>query len=149
MEILHICPQCGIPAIHVGEKVVLFYIKTADSLPTGKKWSACPNSECEIAYFTKGYDIYQKDLTVKLFYKRGDIDVPICYCSNLKRGEIHEAVKAGCLSIDQVQEYTGKDITGYCEEKNPLGKCCRNAFLFEIRKAVSQINNDLSNTLSK
>ena len=146
MKIAHICPECGVPAIYVDDKAVIFQVKTIDLLPKGKKWSACPNPDCEIAYFTKGNQIFLKDLKTKLFYKNSNSDVPICYCSDLTRGEIHKAVKAGCNNIDEVQEYTGKNITGFCEEKNPLGKCCRNIFLFEIKQAGNKFHKgDTSN----
>ena len=61
----------------------------------------------------------------------------ICYCSELTRGEIKNAVKNGHQTIADVRKYTGKNITGQCAEKNPSGKCCGNEFLREIKKAIS------------
>lgn len=62
-------------------------------------------------------------------------DVPICYCSNLTEIEKFNAVRNGCKSIDDVQEYTDKNITGKCKTENPLGKCFRNVFLKAIEDA--------------
>jgi hypothetical protein len=38
----------------------------------------------------------------------------------LTRGEIKNAVKQGKRTIDEVQAFTQKNITGLCEERNPL-----------------------------
>lgn len=46
-------------------------------------------------------------------------EVPICYCSNLTEKEIFNAVTDGCKTIDDVQEYTDKNITGKCMTENP------------------------------
>ena len=70
----------------------------------------------------------------KKFKSEGD-DTVICYCSDLTRGEIKNAVKNDCRSIAEVRKYTNKNITGQCAQKNPSGKCCGNVFLNEIKKA--------------
>ena len=66
----------------------------------------------------------------------GDGDL-ICYCSELTRGEIKNAVKKGYQTIADVRKYTGKNLTGQCAEKNPSGKCCGSEFLMEIKKAIA------------
>ena len=63
-------------------------------------------------------------------------DAVICYCSDLTRGEITNAVKNGCRTIPDVRKYTNKNITGQCAEKNPSRKCCGKVFLNEIKKAA-------------
>ena len=60
----------------------------------------------------------------------------ICYCSDLTRGEIKNAVKNDCCTIADIRKYTNKNITGQCAQKNPSGKCCGNVFLNEIKKAM-------------
>ena len=64
-------------------------------------------------------------------------DALICYCSDITRGEIKNAVKSGCRTIADVRKHTNKNITGQCREKNPSGKCCENVFWNEIKKAIS------------
>jgi bacterioferritin-associated ferredoxin len=137
MEIIQVCPQCGFPAIGVNEKAVKFNIIASKTEMINKpsKWSVCNNPDCDCTYFSKNIVFKTTDLNTALFFKDNSDDVPICYCSNLTRGEIQEAVKNGCKTIDDVQNYTRKNITGFCEERNPLGKCCRNVFLKTIANA--------------
>jgi bacterioferritin-associated ferredoxin len=137
MEIIQLCPECGFPAIPVNEKAVRFNL--VDSIkPMIKpdlKWSICSNPQCDCSYFSKKQLFKTTDLIKPLFYKDSNDDVPVCYCSELTRGEIKDAVKNGKKTIDEVQAFTKKNITGYCEEHNPLGKCCRNVFLRTIAEA--------------
>jgi hypothetical protein len=147
MEKIQICPQCGFPAIGVNEKAVRFNIIDAKSemIIAPSKWSVCNNPNCDCSYFSKNSVFKTSDLIVSLFFKDTSSIAPICYCSNLTRGEIQNAVKNGCKTIDDVQNYTKKDITGFCEERNPLGKCCRNVFL----KTIKDTGIDLTNTNSE
>ena len=140
MEVLQICPDCGNPAITVPESAVMYNLHNAAkiSFPKNNKWNICSNSKCNCSYFTKGHKYTISDLIKPLWFKDGSDNVPVCYCSDLSRGEIKEAVKQGCKTIDEVQKYTNKNITGYCEQRNPLGKCCRNVFL----KTISDENMD-------
>lgn len=71
--------------------------------------------------------------------QRNDNIAIICYCSDLKRGEIRNAVKNGCRTIADVRKYTGKNTTGQCAEKNPSGKCCHDVFKEEINRAVEAL----------
>lgn len=134
MKLIQICPKCGQPGVRVKEEAVRFNIlnfklKIKDSKT---KWNVCINPGCECSYFS-GKDFFRiSNLKKPLFFKDNSDDVPICYCSDLTRGEIKDAVRNGCKTIKEVQKYTKKNITGHCETKNPLGKCCRNAFLWTI-----------------
>jgi hypothetical protein len=140
MEIIQICPKCGLPAIGVSETAARFnLIDSGNRIPDSKiKWSICNNPDCDCSYFSKKQVFTIADLIKPLFFKDTGGNVPICYCSELTRGEIINAVKKGCKTIDDVQEFTKKDITGFCEEKNPLGKCCRNVFLKTISEALDK-----------
>jgi hypothetical protein len=134
MEIIQICPECGFPAIEVAGKAVRFNLVDPLKLMVNNrvKWSICINKECDCSYFSKNQLFRTTDLIAPLFFKDLKDDVPVCYCSNLTRGEIMSAVKKGYRTIDEIQNYTKKSITGFCSERNPLGKCCRNVFLRTI-----------------
>lgn len=134
MKIIQICPECGVPAVGVKVKAVKYNIIDSgkDLVDTNIKWSICTNPKCGCSYFSKRKVFMTTDLIVPLFYKDYSDKVPVCYCSNLTRGEIMKAVKNGCKHIKDVQKYTKKNITGLCRERNPLGKCCRNVFLKTI-----------------
>lgn len=73
----------------------------------------------------------------------------ICYCSDLSRGEIKNAVKNGCRTIFDVRKYTDKMITGQCAEKNPSGMCCGKEFMREIKKAMKPRIQAMTTTASK
>jgi len=134
MEIIQICPKLGIPSVPVNVEAAKFNIAESRKALVNVKdrWSVCVKPDCDWSYFSKHTEFRTSDLIVPLFFKDNSDAVPICYCSNLTRGEIKIAVKNGCKSIDDVQNYSNKDITGFCKERNPLGRCCRNVFLKTI-----------------
>jgi hypothetical protein len=138
MKIIQICPKCGMPAVAVNVKAVSFNVNESSKalVDVKNKWSICVNRDCDCSYFSKHLAFMMSDLVAPLFFKDDSGNVPICYCSNLTRGEINNAVENGCKSIDDVQNYTAKDITGLCKERNPLGKCCRNVFLKTISDSL-------------
>ena len=133
-----VCVKCGTPAILVNKEAVENKLGKELTISDNDKLYACPNSNCKIVYFSKTVDIATDELIEPIFFKDSSDSVPICYCSGLTRGEIKNAVNNGCKTIDEVQDFSGKNITGNCKEKNPLGQCCHNSFLFEIQQALDQ-----------
>lgn len=136
MKLIQICPQCGFPGIKVNKKAVQNNLKKTKQtgIDMNLKWSICSNPDCSGSYFSKGTVFSTSDLTKPLFYKNKSDKVPICYCAGLTRGEIKDAVANGYKSIKAVHKYTGKNVTGRCDERNPLGKCCRNVFVRTIEE---------------
>lgn len=131
MNIIEICPVCGSLGVEVEPITVKSMLK--DNLKAeineDDEWYICSGNKCEITYFSNNKKFLKNDLRVMIWYKERILQVPICYCSNLTEEEIYKAVRDGCKTIDDVQEYTNKNITGKCQTENPLGKCCRNVFL--------------------
>jgi hypothetical protein len=134
MAIIQICPICG----SIGYPV--FFETVASLTNKGVDWqgrkdcSACIKKECNVAYFSGTEVITVSEMKVPFWYKDDGINVPVCYCSDLTRADVEDAVKNGSLTIDDVQEYTKKNITGNCKKENPLGQCCRNVFIQAIEK---------------
>jgi hypothetical protein len=137
MTIIELCPHCGTVAYPVPAETVTNCAGRSGFIDAAQKWNACTNRECQVAYFSKEKTVHAADINVRLWYKDEEGDVPICYCSKLTRDEIRNAVLRGCGTIDEVQEATGKDVTGKCLSENPLGQCCRNVFLKTIQDAKS------------
>jgi hypothetical protein len=136
MKLIQICSECGQPGVRVKEEAVRFNILNSKRKVknSNTKWNLCINPDCECSYFC-GKDFFKtSDLKRPLFFKDSSDNVPICYCSDLTRGEIKDAVRNGCKTIKEVQKFTKKNITGHCETRNPLGKCCRNVLLRTISK---------------
>jgi len=134
MEIIQICPICGHPALEVNRKAVMYNLvgPFKNLIDPNSTWNLCNNPSCDCAYFSKNLSFKTSDLKSPLFFKDKSENVPICYCSEITRAEIKKAVKNGCFTIDDVQKFTKKELTCLCEERNPLGKCCRKVFLRTI-----------------
>ena len=136
MEIIAICPNCSNPAIEVPESAVLNIItdEHRTDIKDHSPWYICTGPSCDTGYFNgcRSYTIH--DMKVAVWFKTESMNTPVCYCSNLTRQDIKKAVEAGCKTIDDVQNYTQKNITGKCTTMNVLGGCCRNVFLYEIDK---------------
>ena len=137
MDIIEIYPSCGSLGIEVELNTVKSMLK--DDLKAkfidDVKWYVCSSENCDTVYFSSDKKYSKDDVRVLIWFKEHTDEVPICYCSNLTEKEIYNAIKNECKTIDDVQEYTGKNITGKCRTENPLGKCCRNVFLKAIEDA--------------
>lgn len=127
------CPICKMG----GESVD--YI-TVQSITQGKAmrgdYLICFNPNCEIVYFDNSIESVYKisDIETQIWFKNSsDEDCPICYCANLTRREIKEAVSKGYKTISEIRKFTGKTTTGQCLRKNPIGKCCHKDFAIEIK----------------
>lgn len=130
-----LCPICGLEGKKVKIKTVKSLVKK--DVRESDSYQICLNSKCEIVYFNNHKSIYYSlsDLNVKVWFKDvSDKNVPICYCSNLTRKEIREAVSKGYTTITEIRNYTGKNITGNCLTENPTGRCCHQALNKEIEK---------------
>jgi hypothetical protein len=138
MKIIQICPTCGLPGLKVNEKAVKYNMRKPEETKSDNnlEWSVCINPDCECSYFTKGKVFNKADLVKPLFFKDNSDNVPVCYCSDLTRGEIKNAVRKGCRTIGEVQKFTKKNITGHCKKMNPLGKCCKQVFLRTIKDNI-------------
>lgn len=145
MVIIEICPKCSNPGIEVKNETVINLLKEAYKKNVARKdiYSICTNPVCQLSYFSKSSVFSVNDVKKSIWFKNTNPDVPICYCSNITRGEIYNAVTNGCETIEAVQKYTDKNITGNCLKENPLGKCCRNVFLFTMQK-VRKIKREVS-----
>lgn len=130
--IIEICPKCSSPGLKVDIEAVQFFCK--DKNIVKKEYFACCNHDCDIAYFSNETEIKTNQLNNTLWYKDKSLNVPVCYCSNLTRFEVMEAVYNGAKTISEVQKVTGKNRTGFCKEENPVGGCCREVFIYTIEQ---------------
>ncbi|MBI9111652.1 MAG: (2Fe-2S)-binding protein [Maridesulfovibrio ferrireducens] len=46
----------------------------------------------------------------------------ICYCSNITKGQINEAISNGATSLAAIKEVTGACIAARCKEMSPRGR---------------------------
>lgn len=45
----------------------------------------------------------------------------VCYCSNVTKGQIVDAIKDGAKTLNDIKEMTGACTIGRCKELNPAG----------------------------
>lgn len=48
----------------------------------------------------------------------------ICYCSNVTKGQIVDALDNGAKTLDDIRKSTGACTKGQCKELSPRHKCC-------------------------
>lgn len=48
----------------------------------------------------------------------------ICYCSNVSKEKILEAIANGAKSLQDIRNMTGACTLGKCKELSPTKKCC-------------------------
>ena len=52
-----------------------------------------------------------------------DTDI-ICYCSNVTKGRIIEAILNGAETLDDIRRMTNACTVGNCKELSPRKRCC-------------------------
>jgi len=129
-----ICPECRNYGKEVRNQTVNSLTKREKEATENDEYYICLEPVCDVVYFNE-LEIYRKaDVNVPVWFKDDSETSPICYCSNLTRGEIIEALRRGKKTIPDIRYYTGKHKTGQCLTKNPLGSCCYNAIQDLINK---------------
>ena len=58
-------------------------------------------------------------------------DEIVCYCSNVTRQKILEAIKEGAKSLQDIRKMTNACTLGKCKELSPKKMCC-SADIIEI-----------------
>lgn len=48
----------------------------------------------------------------------------ICYCSNVSKKEIVDAILSGAKSLDDIRRITKACTVGRCKELSPTKRCC-------------------------
>lgn len=48
----------------------------------------------------------------------------VCYCSNVTKGQIVDALDEGAKTLADIRNMTGACTVGRCKELSPRGKCC-------------------------
>lgn len=57
-------------------------------------------------------------------WKNADSGETVCYCKNVTKSEIVEALKKGSNSLKEIQQVTNACTGNECEKLNPEGRCC-------------------------
>jgi len=51
-------------------------------------------------------------------------DIIVCYCSNVTKGEIVEAIRNGAKTLEDIRRVTSACTVGKCKELSPRKRCC-------------------------
>jgi len=62
-----------------------------------------------------------------------DAEDLICYCCEVDKATIEEAIAAGADTLGRIKERTGACTGNECKEKNPNRRCCSK----EIKQLIS------------
>ena len=62
----------------------------------------------------------------------------VCYCSNITKGQILDALDHGAELLNDIRKITGACTLGKCKELSPRGKCC-STIIMEI---IEQYNKE-------
>ena len=60
-----------------------------------------------------------------MYWKDASLEYTICYCKDVTKRRIIEAINEGARSIEDIMESTGACTGSECEKKNPHGRSCR------------------------
>ncbi len=52
------------------------------------------------------------------------LDETVCWCSNVSKQSILDAIQNGARSMDDIRRMTGACTVGRCKELSPRGRCC-------------------------
>ena len=68
----------------------------------------------------------------------------ICYCKNVTKGEVENAILNGAKTLNDIQSMTGACTGNQCKELNPKGICCSGEINGLLNKPVSNNSNSCS-----
>jgi len=119
------CPVCGVSGQLVRKVTVEHQVlPTVELSEDDEGYFLCCTSECQAAYYRTDGTIYrQYQVKNKIWFKRVEPPVPICYCLNVTEEEIlqHVAVAKCCSTLEDIQKHTGANTGRECLTKNPAG----------------------------
>lgn len=63
-------------------------------------------------------------------------DEIICYCSNVSKQQIIDAIHNGAKSLDDIRKMTSACTVGKCKELSPRKRCCSPDILDILKEYV-------------
>ncbi len=131
------CPTCGKKGSLVPHTIFRSMLKPEVSglIIAGKEHFICLNPACNTAYYNQDIRIDKAKLRREIWYKKGTKRNIICYCNNIDREQIKDAVQHhGLETWEDITSHYRKKVIEKCELLNPTGHCCRSTFDKVIHK---------------
>jgi len=66
-------------------------------------------------------------------WKYADFNKIVCFCSNINKKTIVDAIENGNNTLEKLKEVTGACTGNKCSELNPTGKCCSKDIMDLVR----------------
>ncbi|NPE27671.1 (2Fe-2S)-binding protein [Methanococcoides sp. SA1] len=139
-----VCPICGDSGEQVRSITVKHLVKKEKVEDViDENYLLCMNEDCEVAYFTEtGVKFKIEDMKVPIWFKKGADPKYACYCNEITEEEVIETVvNTGTDNMKDVMTAIKGEVRSHCKVKNPLGKCCTQAFNEAIRKGLEIRNS--------
>jgi len=139
------CPTCN----KIGKKVFNSVFRSnvkSDSLQKidmNKQNYICYNSDCETVYYDDNKTtISHSELKREIWFKKVAKRKIICYCNNIDKEQIREAIKIHNLETwEDITSHYRKKVIEKCEVLNPTGYCCRETFDKVVNKLKIEIKS--------
>ena len=136
------CPQCRQYGEQVSNLTVYSLTQKAYKSDIERKgtdhFNICLNPECECVYYNEEKTVFHDQLKTPFHLKNSAATYMVCYCLNITKEEIIDAVHNKKLTgmKDIMRELKGEPPC-MCEKNNPTGLCCEEAFNTIIKEAIA------------
>jgi len=60
----------------------------------------------------------------------------ICYCSNVSKDKIVQAIKNGAKTLDDIRKTTKACTIGRCKELSPRKRCCSSEIIKILKEKI-------------
>lgn len=130
------CPACGNAGRRVGAATLDGHVSGDLRERIGGDATFCLNPDCAVVYCNPAGVIVRKGQTrLPVTIKDPGDDVFVCYCFELKRGDVRRDLEArGSTDIPGRIRKGIEDGRCDCGRKNPQGACCLGNVAVEIKK---------------
>jgi copper chaperone CopZ/bacterioferritin-associated ferredoxin len=136
------CPICNTSGQLVPNTVFRANVKVESSskFDLSKNNYICLNPICNVAYYSNNTTIDKTELKRELWYKKGTERKIICYCNNIDKSMIKDAIANHNLSTwGKITSHYRTKVVEKCELLNPTGFCCRNTFAKVVGKVSAEL----------
>ena len=134
-----VCPICGNRGEHV-ETITVKHLTKKEKIEDiiDENYLLYMNKDCDVAYFTESEAKFKtSDLKVPIWFKKDADPKYACYCNEITEEQVIETVvSTGTDNMKDVMTAIKGKVKSQCKVKNPLGKCCTQAFNEAIRKGL-------------
>jgi len=134
------CPKCGEKGARVKSGTVRYLLDDEHrKAVTDKIYGLCLSPDCEVSWYAQdGTHHFTTDQTQTPIWTKKDADpVMACYCNEITRQMVEDAVKKkGLRDMESIITHYRGEVQSTCAVKNPMGKCCTEAFGEMIDEAL-------------